>query len=120
MICACQIRPSDMTLMRKTQTARARLVCVSRAGRRRVRMSQDILRSPSTLRNCWTEIRKIREARFQVSAKESAIRMPAPNAKNEGEIAQNERERMEGTNSTPRYRGKECAAQWGNWTDCFP
>src|SRR5215475_11474818 len=49
MICACQIRPTDMRLIRKTQTARAKFVCDSRAGKRSVRMSQDMYGPPSTL-----------------------------------------------------------------------
>src|SRR5579871_5312411 len=48
MICACQMRPTDIRLKRKMQTARAKLVWDSRAGKRKVRMSQDMYGSPST------------------------------------------------------------------------
>ena len=40
--------PMDIKLMRKTQMASARFVCDSRAGKRRVRSSQDMYGPPST------------------------------------------------------------------------
>lgn len=48
MICACQIRATDNRPIRNTQSARARFVCDSAAGRRRVRTNQAIEKSPST------------------------------------------------------------------------
>src|SRR6201998_38309 len=53
MICACQMSATESSPIRNTQSARARFVCDSAAGRRRVRTNQAIEKSPSTASSAW-------------------------------------------------------------------
>src|ERR1700747_355308 len=53
MICACQMSATDSRPIRNTQSARARFVYDSAAGRRRVRTNQAIEKSPSTSSSAW-------------------------------------------------------------------